>query len=473
MRRFWRWSSKGFIPAEPQPGVASLVSGDAELGRHDSFLILPPLWDHHGHVLAMGALSEEADLRGARSVEEALSLVRERAKSTPKGSWLLGFGWDHNLWGGVFPPLAGLDEASGGHPAYLRRIDGHAAWANSAALARAGLRDDSADPPGGRLMRESGRLTGIVMDNAMARIEAAMPPPEEDVLCRRAIEALRELKALGLCGVTDMGLCALEAKLFANLDAKDALPIQVRAYLREDPRAWSATWNHRGKAFRVEGAKLFCDGSLGSRTAALFEEYADDPENSGLLLLSRANLSEMLAAARRHGISLAIHAIGDRAAGTILDAIESEASPHNVRIEHCQVIADGQAERMARLGVTASVQPCHWLSDKAWAPLRLGEKRMGRAYRLGSLARAGIPVLMGTDFPIEKPDPRRTIFSALARPEPERLSFGATLASMAPPQGAIPPKTVTLAAGAAPEDLMAPERLLSWTLRQVEVEDSP
>lgn len=473
MKRFWRWSNECFVPADPGRLIARLADGDEELRRHDSFLILPPLWDHHGHVLAMGALSEEADLRGAKSVEEALSLVRERAESAPKGSWLLGFGWDHNLWGGVLPRLAELDEASGGHPAYLRRIDGHAAWANSTALARAGLRDDSTDPPGGRLMRENGRLTGIVMDNAMARIEAAIPPPGDDALCRRAIEALRELKALGLCGVTDMGLSAPEAKLFAGLDAKDALPIQVRAYLREDPRAWSATCNHRGKAFRVEGAKLFCDGSLGSRTAALFEEYADDPANSGLLLLSRAILSEMLAAARRHGISLAIHAIGDRAAGTILDAIESEAFLPPARIEHLQIVADGQVERVARLGVTASVQPCHWLSDKAWAPLRLGEMRMGRAYRLGSLARAGIPILIGTDFPIERPDPRRTIFSALARPVPERLSFGATLASMAAPQGAMPPESVTLAAGAAPEDLLAPERVLSWTMRQVESEECP
>ncbi len=472
MKRFWRWSRDRFVSGEISPELARLAERDPELGRYDSFLVLPPLWDHHGHILAMGALSEQADLRGAKSLEDALSLIRAKADALPEGGWLLGFGWDQNLWGGRFPNRFELDKVTEGRPAYLRRIDGHAAWVNTRAISCASINGDGGNPQGGRFIREEGWLTGILIDNAMAAVETVIPPPGDDLLRRRALECLQALKGLGLAGATDMGLRAVEAEIFAAMDAGSSLPVPVLAYLNEDPRAWLADWSHTGKYFQVEGAKLFADGSLGSRTAALYECYEDEPGNIGLLILSEAELGEMFEVARKLGISLAIHVIGDGAAESVLDALEHEENPPPIRLEHAQVLKDGQVARMARLGVTASVQPCHWLSDKAWAPQRLGEERMRCAYRLGSLARAGIPLLLGSDFPIEDPDPRRNIYSAIVRPQDERISFGQAIQGLAPPKRAFSSRTATLVAGASPEDLQTPERVTCWTLRAIELGDS-
>ncbi len=468
MKRFWRWSSAGFVQGEAPEKVQRLVGSSGDLRRHDSFLILPPLWDHHGHLLQLGALNEEIDLRGAKTVGEALALVRSKAASSAgRNEWLLGFGWDQNLWGGTFPHRRELDEAAGGRPAYLRRVDGHAAWMNSVALSVARLGGNSPDPAGGRLMRDGGGLTGIIMDNAMVVAEAAIPAISSEGIKRRALAALGELERAGLSGATDMGLRAEESGLLADLDHEGKLPIPVRAFLNQDPLNWKNEWGFRGEAFRVEGAKLFADGSLGSRTAALSGGYDDAAGNNGLLLLPAGAIRERLAAAHSHGISVAVHVIGDEALEALLEAMEHPGNLPPVRAEHLQVASSSQLERLSRLRLAASVQPCHWLSDKGWAPRRLGEKRMAWAYRLGSLAKAGLPLLAGTDFPIEPPDPCRTIFSALARDENERLSFGEVMASMRPPEGAVTPEAVTLVAGAAPGDLGDPERILSWDLKRV------
>ncbi len=465
--RFWRWSEGGFVPFVPPPPLLRTAREHPALASSDRLLLLPPLWDHHGHCLALGASLEEADLRGVPSLEEALGRVRAAAASMPEGAWLTGFGWDQNLWGGAFPPAGVLDEAAGERPVYLRRIDGHAAWASLEALSRAGLDEKSADPPGGRLLREGRRLTGVLVDAAMAAVERVLPAPDDAARRRRAVAGLSLLRGYGLQGATDMGLTAADLGALRPLDAEGALPRPLDAFLWEDPRGWREEWRAAGRSLRVLGAKVYADGALGSRGAALREDYSDDPGNRGLLLHAGGELDAIFAAARRQGLSLAVHAIGDAAVEAVLDALERQPAGLPLRVEHAQVLPEELVARLARSGAAASVQPCHWLSDRAWAPARLGP-RAAWGYRLGTLAAAGVSLLLGSDFPIESPDPRRGLCAGLLREPAERLSFGALLRAFAPPPGRVPEGAATLAGEAQPSDLEEPERLLNWRLVAVD-----
>jgi len=464
--RTWRWEEDRFVSCDAPPALRSL------LGGAETALLLPPLWDHHGHLMALGAQLEEVDLRGASTLEAASARVRAAAVLLPGDAWLLGSGWDQELWGGTLPHRRLLDEAAEGRPCYLRRIDGHAAWASSASLRRAGLGPKTPDPPGGRFLRDGDGLAGVAVDNAMLPIEAVLPEPGASDRRRRALGGLARLAAAGLSGATDMGLKVADVETLAALDGEGALPLPLDGYLWEEPASCPAHWASPGAAFRVLGIKLFADGALGSRGAALTEPYTDEPGNRGLLLLGPAALAEKVRAARGRAASLAVHAIGDAAADAVLDAFETAGPGRGDRLEHAQLLRPDQVARLARLGVTASVQPCHWLSDRAWAGGRLGG-RLAWGYRAGSLARTGVPLLLGTDFPIEAPDPRRTLYAAEVRGEGEGLSFGAALAASAPPAWAASRCGPTAVLGGTPEDLARPERLLRWELRPLPPEGRP
>jgi predicted amidohydrolase YtcJ len=398
-------------------------------------LHLPPLWDHHGHVASLGALLEQADLRGCPALESALSIASAAASGLPAGAWLEGFGWDQNLWGGRYPDRASLDALFPERPVFLRRVDGHAAWANTAALRAAGVGEDAPDPVGGTYLRENGRLTGILVDTAMEAVAAHVPPPAAPALRRRLLAGLEHLGRCGLSGATDMGLDGAQAAALRDLDTEGRLPIPLEGFFWVRPGETVAVRPHQGTRFRMAGIKLFADGALGSRGAALREPYTDSPGERGLLLWEDADLRRVLGEAREARLAVAVHAIGDRAARQVLDAIAA-AGVRGVRLEHSQILSGADVAHMAALGVVAGVQPCHYLSDAGWAPSRLG-CRMDGAYRWGSLARAGVPLLMGTDFPIEDAGPGRN-FRACARREPssERLSLDEVLRAYAPPEWA-------------------------------------
>ncbi len=420
------------VKSTPDPGLRAAIGSNRALRDAPCVLILPPLWDHHGHIAALGALLEQADLRGSATQDEALSRARVAAEGLPAGAWLEGFGWDQNQWEGRYPNRVALDALFPGRPVLLRRVDGHAGWANTRALALAGLGDETPDPPGGSFLRENGRLTGVLLDSAMEALAALIPAPSEPVIRRRILAGLANLRDAGLCGVTDMGLEAAQIKVLKDLDREGALPVAVEGFAWVKPGQAEFPAPRRGSRFALTGVKLFADGALGSRGAALREPYSDAPEERGLTLWDNADLARVLREASARGLVPAIHAIGDLAAGQILDALEV-SKVRGARLEHAQILSPRDVARMRRLGVTAGIQPCHHLSDRPWAPERLGD-RLAHAYRWGSLAAAGVPLLMGTDFPIEPPCPARNFLACATREDAsERLTVDRVIAAYGPP----------------------------------------
>ncbi len=423
----------GRIEPIPLGDYPCALNNRPDLASAPYFFFLPPLWDHHGHLAALGAMLEEIDLREASSAEEALTRLGKGGCSPPPGEWLIGFGWDQNGWPGGYPNRRQLDRYFPDRPVFLRRIDCHAAWINTEALKRAGFDDSTPDPGDGRILRADGVLTGIVLDGAMDSVERCIPKPSDETLKRRLIKTLVALKKAGLSGVTDMGTEAESVRILAGLDERGELPIPVEAYIRYERDALLPETPPNGPGFRVVGAKLFADGALGSRGAALKEDYSDRPGERGFLLRSDDELAEALTSVSNAGLRVAVHAIGDRALEQLLGALKKAKCGRGVRIEHVQVADPAQVERMSRLRITASVQPCYYLSDRAWARERLG-KRIVNAYRLGSLKSAGIDLLVGTDFPVERPSPARNFRVALERSnETERISLETLLDAYAPP----------------------------------------
>lgn len=381
----------------------------------------------------MGALLEEADLRGTKSTEETLIRLKTFAESKPAGSRLAGFGWDDSSFDNKTPHRKILDPLFPDRAVFLRRLDCHAALLNSVALKEAGLGDDSPDPKGGMLLREGGILTGLVVDGALEAVEKKLPKPGRRERKRRILKAAMHIKAEGLSGVTTMGLDSTEVDLLAELEEEKLLPLPVEGFLLYPWRKTVSSVKHDGKLFKTVGAKYFADGALGSRGAALEEEYADRPGERGLLIWEKKELAEALSMSVRNGLRPAVHSIGDRALSLVLDAMEESKTARGARIEHIQTAREEHLSRMARLGITASLQPCHFLDDIGWAKARLGE-RVGDAYRLGSILKAGIPILVGTDFPVSRPSPRMNFRSALYREDAsERISLSRLLTAYAPP----------------------------------------
>jgi predicted amidohydrolase YtcJ len=421
----------GWRPGGGGPGLRRALEG---AGLDGDAALLPPLWDHHGHLLWLGALLEQTDLRGSATPEEAADRVARGAAALPSGSWVRGFGWDQNQWRGEFPHRDLLDARLPGRPVLLNRIDGHAGWASSEALRRAGVPEDAPDPPGGRFLRREGRLTGVLLDRALEPVEFASREAGRPTLERRLLRACDHLRAWGLCGATDMGLDPDHAEVLSDLDRAGRLPIGVVGFLWSRDGDLPSVDLPPGKRFRLAGRKFFTDGALGSRGAALFDDYSDAPGERGHLLWETPDLAEALRRTAREGLEAAVHAIGDRALDQVLSAAEEAGIGPLLRVEHAQVAPAKLVERMARLGLRASLQPCHRLSDAAWAPSRLGP-RHGDAYGLGRFRAAGIPLLLGTDFPIEEPDPARTLLAALSHRPGEKLSWSVSLESCRPPEG--------------------------------------
>lgn len=429
----FRWV-KGQDPVRsiPDHQLWDVIGAHPTLRDAPCILILPPLWDHHGHIAALGALLEQADLRDSPTQAEALSRSRRAEEVLPQGAWLEGFGWDQNRWEGRYPHRASLDEVFPDRPVLLRRVDGHAGWANSQALELAGFHDETPDPPGGSLLREEGRLTGVVLDAALDALVALIPSPCTQAVRRRILGGLAKLRDAGLCGITDMGLKAPQIQILKDLDLEGLLPLAVEGFAWVKPGQSEFPAPYSGNRFALSGVKLFADGALGSRGAALMDSYSDAPLERGLVLWDNEDLVCVLREAAARGLVPAVHAIGDRAAGQILDALEV-SRVRGARLEHAQILSAQDVARMRDLGVIAGVQPCHYLSDRSWAPERLGN-RMSRAYRWGSLATAGIPLLMGTDFPIEPPCPARNFLACAVREEAsERLTVDQVIEAYGPP----------------------------------------
>jgi predicted amidohydrolase YtcJ len=388
-------------------------------------VVTPGLIDAHSHLLGLGQALAEVDLTGATSYDEVIRRVREAASRVPAGTWVRGRGWDQNLWPGQqFPTHEALSAAVPGHPVWLTRVDGHAAVVNAPAMEI--LKIDAAikDPSGGRFLRDAtGRPTGVMIDNAM-NVAGSLPGPTPEESRRWLREAARHCLALGLTTVTDMGVAAGDIEAYKALRRANELPIRSALFLTDD-RALLDQWFRTGPAvdpearLLVRGVKMYADGALGSRGAALIEPYSDDPTNIGLLVTPGAHMEDVARRALAAGFQVGIHAIGDRGSIVAIDAMEKAlGGPRpeaRFRLEHTQVVRVQDLERMARLGIIASMQPTHATSDMAWADERLGEGRLERAYAWRKILKDGGRLALGSDFPVELADPRLGLYAAVTR----------------------------------------------------------
>jgi predicted amidohydrolase YtcJ len=390
--------------------------------------VLPGLIDAHLHFTGVGAALHEVDLVHAATFEEVVRRTAAFA-ATSHDPWIIGDGWDQNLWPDKnFPAHDALSAAIPNRPVVLHRVDGHALLANAKAMELAGITATTQEPAGGRILRDArGAPSGVFIDNARTLVTHAIPPATHDQLVRASEAALKECHRWGLTAIGDPGIgqnviAAYEELARAGrytlrnhvmLTGSD--PALVDAYLARGPR----TLDYGGRlSFRA--IKVYIDGALGSRGAALLAPYSDDPGNTGLLRTTQADVQRLCERALKAGFQVCTHAIGDRGNRVVLDAYEaalrtSSVRDHRFRIEHAQVLAPEDVPRFARLGVIPSMQSTHQISDMAWAQARLGPDRVRGAYAWRALLDTGVTIANGTDAPVEAVNSLRTFHAAITR----------------------------------------------------------
>ena len=410
---------------------AEVLAGRADWPRLDldGQTVTPGLIDAHAHLMGLGEALLSADLVGTTSKADVVARLTAFAETLPEGAWLTGRGWDQNDWGGdgAFPTRADLDAAFPDRPVWLGRVDGHAGWANTAALRAAGLDPDAPAPPdmeGGAILRDAqGRPTGVFVDAAEALIQQAIPEPGRAVAEEALRRALRETTRHGLTGVHEAGTPLAALGLYRQFAADGAFPLRVYAMITPGEIGTFCDANPDGidePRLRVRSVKVYADGALGSRGAALLADYADDPGNAGLLFRPDDAIRATIRAAMACGLQVNTHAIGDRANRQVLDAYQvaidatgGGAGRH--RVEHAQILSLDDIERFAAMGVIASVQPTHATSDMPWAGDRLGDDRLRGAYAWRRLLDGGARLALGSDFPVERVDPLLGFYAAVTR----------------------------------------------------------
>ncbi len=400
------------------PDPARLIDGK---GR----TLWPGLIDAHAHLLLLGQSRQQLQLTGLTSLEAVQDKLRVWAKSHPGDAWIVGRGWNQMLWPvKEFPQAADLDVIVKDRPVVLERVDGHALWVNSTALERAGIDAASVAPPGGEIVVDaSGTPTGILVDNAEALVTHLIPSPSRNEIVEAYRIAIREANSKGLTGVHEAGMDFEELQALRELGQQGGLSLRIAAMLSDvDANLASQKMPEHGlyeDRLSIDAVKIYADGALGSRGAALLEPYEDRPETSGLLFLSESQLAARIQKANERGFQAAIHAIGDRANRVALDALAEaqggEPSPLRNRIEHAQVLAPDDIGRFAQLGVIASMQPVHATSDMWMAEERLDPRRLEGAYAWQSLQNSGARLAFGSDFPVEPVNPFFGLHAAVTR----------------------------------------------------------
>ncbi len=411
------------------PKAARLDAGDAT--------VVPGLIDAHGHVAGLGMSMLTADLIGTRSKDEVLQRLRAFAGQLPPGAWLIGRGWDQNDWPEQrFPTAADLDAAFPDRPVWLERVDGHAGWANTAAM-RAVKRDLSGtwQPEGGRIERDGkGQPAGIFIDGATALVDSARPPLDEATAERALSLGMQAAVEHGLTGVHDAGVDLAELRRYQRLADRGQMPLRITAMAAGDGDALEmlchdGLYRHASGRLQMRTVKLYADGALGSRGAAMLQDYSDDHGNRGLMLTTPEAMVAAASKAKRCGVQVATHAIGDRGNHEVLETYSrvlggASSGGHRWRIEHAQVLAPDDLPRLAGLHVIASMQPTHATSDMPWAQDRVGPQRIVGAYAWRQLRDSGARLALGSDFPVESVDPRLGLFAAATRTDAQGLPVG-------------------------------------------------
>jgi hypothetical protein len=421
------WDANGRILAVGSRAEVMAKAADATVHDAGGATVVPGLIDAHAHLMGLGYALMRADLVGARSTAEIIERLKSFAAGLPEDAWLLGRGWDQNLWPGKsFPTAADLDAAFPDRPVWLERVDGHASWANSAALRRV-ERDLSGDwqPEGGQILRADGRPTGVFIDAATRVVDEVVPPPDAAIRTEALERALAATARVGLTGVHDMGTSLADLMLYGRFADEGRLTLRVVAYADGDSEALDAlcregSYQHGSGRVRMAGVKLYADGALGSRGAALLEPYSDDHGNRGLLVTPPEQLLAAMRKARACNVQVATHAIGDRGNRLVLDDYaevlgEDARLDHRWRIEHAQVATLADIPRFQQLNVIASMQPTHATSDMPWAEARVGRERLAGAYAWRRFLQSNVRLALGSDFPVESADPRLGLYAAVTR----------------------------------------------------------
>jgi predicted amidohydrolase YtcJ len=404
--------------------ILSLRSKSTETTNLHGRTVLPGFHDSHIHLLSYGMLLRTLDLSHARSIEEIKKQVKRWTAAAPHNRWVLGRGWDdEKLREHRYPTRDDLDLASSS-PVFLKRICGHVAVANSAALSLARISDRAVDPNGGQIVRDSrGRLSGVLKETAIELIEKIVPTSMDETKTALA-QASRKLAKLGLTSLHCIISSLTELNALRDLKREQRVPQSIYAILPanliDSLESLRRSEEESGDQLRIGGIKLYLDGSLGARTAALNQPYHDDPTSSGMITLSDRELTKLLSKARDSKFQLCMHAIGDKAVDLAVHVLGQTFGTKGCkqlrhRIEHASIVDPESITKMRRLGIIASIQPRFVYSDQ-WAEERLGPRRLHQLYPFRSMRKAGILLTAGSDCPVEDPNPFEGVWSAIARP---------------------------------------------------------
>lgn len=417
----------GKVVATGDAGLLALAS-EAEAIDLGGQIVLPGLIDAHGHVAGLGQNKFEVDLRGLVSRTAAVAQVANYADQNLNLSWVIGRGWNQVLWPEQsFPNRQDLDAVISDRPVWLTRIDGHAGWANSKALEIAGITSSTPSPEGGEIEKDvNGNPTGILIDTAMALVQKHIPAVSDTQLTSYHEAAFTHLLSEGITQVHDAGVSYQGLESYRQLaEQGNMLRINAMFSVSDDMLEQvlaEGAFRTENDLLQLRGVKLYGDGALGSRGAALLEPYSDDPENSGLLVTPAAHVYNLFKLISGYGFQINYHAIGDYTNRLALDTFERiQAEKHIAttnlrhRIEHAQIIHVDDIPRFRDLNIIPSMQPTHATSDMNMAEQRIGSERMAGAYAWRTFLNQGSIIAAGSDFPVELSNPFYGIHAAVTR----------------------------------------------------------
>ena len=400
--------------------------------------VMPGIIESHGHLLSLGQSFLELNVEGIQTPQEVVKKVEERVQESPSGEWIIGWGWDEGAWAEDYPSNRDLSAVSPENPVYLRGLHGFAGWVNDKALEIAGITDNTPDPAQGEILKEpaTGQPTGILTNEAQALVTFHIPPmslPQTE----KALElALDECLKYGLTTIHEAKTSAQMLGALRSLKQKNKLKCRIYVMLDVTDEALIEPFLETGPEvdpdhlLTIRCLKVFVDGALGSRGAALLEPYSDAPEERGVIVTPKEELQDLTDLALRKGLQVAVHAIGDRANRLTLEAFgqalreTSGIKDHRLRVEHAQVVALEDIPRFASLNLVLSMQPPHCTSDMPWAETRVGAERIKGAYAWRSFLDTGVHLTLNSDFPGETLNPFYGMYAALTRQNPERKPEG-------------------------------------------------
>ncbi len=391
-------------------------------------VMLPGIIDAHGHVMGLGFQELQVNLMGINSLEATLDTIKNYAEANPDLEWIQGRGWNQVIWDkNEFPTARDLDKIVADRPVWLNRVDGHAAWANTKAMQLAGISKDTPDPQGGKIIRDAeGNATGVFIDAAENYINEIVPSPTEKEAELALKKAYEQMASVGITSVHDAGINAATWDRFKRFNQSGDAKTRIYAMIGGAGESFDILSENGlvnslyNDMLSLRSVKLYSDGALGSRGAAMLHSYSDDPGNEGLLFYDQAEMNEMILKVTEKGFQANVHAIGDRGNRQVLDAFEYAQSKTGDkglrnRVEHAQIVALEDIPRFKELDIIASMQPTHATSDKNMAEDRVGSQRIKGGYAWQTFLNQGTVVAAGSDFPVEHSNPFYGLYSSVTR----------------------------------------------------------